>query len=103
MGLKPAPLDRPVVVTVDALELRGFSAGRRFAVAAAFQRELGRLFRTRGVPEGLLQRAAGAAIEAPRRGSEPAAAPGPAVMIDPSGPAWLAGRAIARAVYRGLG
>ena len=96
MGLTPdRPLARPVVVRIEALELQGFPAARQHAVALAFERELGRLFRTRGVP---------AALEAGRAPAQhPGAPPTPAVRVNPRGPAVVAGRAIARAVYRSLG
>lgn len=84
-------------VTIDALELEGFPSARRFAIAAAFQRALGRLIEERGPPRGLM--AAGGAA-GPGGRAEPTA---PVLRLDPDGPPAVAGERIAQAVYEALG
>ena len=49
MGMSP----REIQVHIEELVLHGFSAADAPGIGAAVERELGRLFAERGVPEGL--------------------------------------------------
>jgi len=75
-----------VVVEIDELDLGGVPPARRFAVAAALERELVRL-----VADGGLSTVA----DAPERA-------GPAVAVPLDGNPILVGQALARSVYEGL-
>jgi hypothetical protein len=76
-----------VRIEIDELDLGAVSPARRFAVAAAFERELARLVATDGLPDGLGD-------------AEERAAPSLGVRVDAS-PVPL-GHALAHAVYQGL-
>lgn len=76
-----------VRIEVDELDLGGVPAARRFAVAAAFGRELARLVAAGGLPDGL--------ADAGRR--DP-----PGLHLRADANPVLLGQAIAHAVYQGL-
>lgn len=80
-------LDRPVRIEIGELELAGVPAGRRFVVAAAFERELARLVATDGIGDDADD----------TDGREPTT-----ITARPDGNPVLLGVALARAVFERL-
>jgi hypothetical protein len=82
---------------IEELVLHGFAAKDRYAIGAAVQRELQRLFAEQGVPQPLQP------LQPPGQGCELVGLDGGAFTLKPGAPAHTIGVQVARSVYGGLG